>query len=606
MLEVSEISQMLSNQAETVAKMLLPNGRLIHGEWQVGGVTGESGDSCKIRCCGSKQGVWSDFATGQSGDLLDLWAAVEGVDLATAIMKAKTYLGVNDRKHDKILKPPQKTFKRPQRPQGVKRISEESPVMRYLKEERKISQKAIDAYGVAEMASAKGKKGPWIVFPLKRGEELIGLKYLHLERKDEKKQIMAEGGCEPILFGWPTIPPRDNFITIVEGEIDALSLFTYGIPAVSVPFGGGDGAKQQWMDGEWEHLSHYRTIYLCLDDDEPGRQAAKAISERLGMHRCKMVRLPRKDANQCLQDGIEIDEIKLCFLNAEVQNPEELRSAKTYTDEVISRLYPDGKKKPGFDLPWPPNYGMRIEHGTLAIWTGYNGHGKSQMLGEVILSAIGQSQRACIASFEMSPAKTLARMVRQATGSEQPSRDDIRDEMERVDGRLWIFDLVGTGKADRLLDVFEFAFRAYGIRQFVIDSLMKVGIADDDYNGQKKFCDTLADFCKRLSITIHLVAHARKGGSELESPGKMDIKGTGGITDLADYVFSAFRNKPKEIALKEMEDGTYQGKATREDFESMPDAFLDCCKNREDGDLEGKIPLMFDRKSLNYTHFKRR
>ncbi|XBY07296.1 hypothetical protein ABR759_20570 [Escherichia coli] len=59
-----------------------------------------------------------------------------------------------------------------------------------------------------------------------------------------------------------------------------------------------------------------------------------------------------------------------------------------------------------------------------------------------------------------------------------------------------MFGLTGTAKADRLIEIFDYARRRYGIQLFIIDSLMKCGIGDDDYNGQKAFVDSICDFKK--------------------------------------------------------------------------------------------------------------
>lgn len=60
--------------------------------------------------------------------------------------------------------------------------------------------------------------------------------------------------------------------------------------------------------------------------------------------------------------------------------------------------------------------------------------------------------------------------------------------------RLWVFKLTGTAKADRLLEIFAYARRRYGIDLFVIDNLAKCGLDEEDYGGQKEFIDTLCDF----------------------------------------------------------------------------------------------------------------
>jgi twinkle protein len=71
MADIREISSMLNDRAEQVASMLLPNGRLVKREWCVGSVHGEPGMSLKVCVSGDKVGVWSDFAAGVSGDLID-------------------------------------------------------------------------------------------------------------------------------------------------------------------------------------------------------------------------------------------------------------------------------------------------------------------------------------------------------------------------------------------------------------------------------------------------------------------------------------------------------------------------------------------------------
>ena len=94
-MDVSELSGMLTDRAEHVAAYLLPQGKLQGGrEWAVGSTGGEQGDSLKVCVSGAKVGVWSDFATGEKGDLLDLWIAVRGLSMVDALKEVKEYLGV--------------------------------------------------------------------------------------------------------------------------------------------------------------------------------------------------------------------------------------------------------------------------------------------------------------------------------------------------------------------------------------------------------------------------------------------------------------------------------------------------------------------------------
>ena len=95
--DAGAVSRMLAERAELLARELLPHGRRVGREWEVGSVDGEQGRSCRVAIAGSKAGVWSDFSTGESGDALDLVAAVlfRG-DRKDAFRWALSWLGLSD------------------------------------------------------------------------------------------------------------------------------------------------------------------------------------------------------------------------------------------------------------------------------------------------------------------------------------------------------------------------------------------------------------------------------------------------------------------------------------------------------------------------------
>jgi hypothetical protein len=73
-----ELRNRLLDQLEAVLIYLFPNGKRQGTRFVVGNVQGDAGDSLVIELEGPKRGVWIDFATGESGDVLALWAAVRG------------------------------------------------------------------------------------------------------------------------------------------------------------------------------------------------------------------------------------------------------------------------------------------------------------------------------------------------------------------------------------------------------------------------------------------------------------------------------------------------------------------------------------------------
>ena len=198
--------------------------------------------------------------------------------------------------------------------------------------------------------------------------------------------------------------------------------------------------------------------------------------------------------------------------------------------------------------------------------------------------------------MEFPPKKLLSRLYRQVTGTNKPDRAQDGPKLDEfTSGQLWVFNVQGTAKAERILDVFEYAYRRYGVSNFLIDSLAKCGFADDDYNGQKQFVDRLSDFARNNNVQVHLVCHSRKRNDEGDIPDKFDVKGSGGITDMVDNVYIVWRNKPKEQKIQNSHDDFTRKQINRDE----PDAILNCCKQRE-GEWEGMVRLWFDRRSLQY------
>ncbi len=466
----------------------------------------------------------------------------------------------------------------------------------YLTQERKLTEATLAAFKITGTAHE-------IVFPYYRDGVLINLKYLSLERFNGKKKIRVETNCEPCLFGWQSLRTNTREVTICEGEIDAMSLYQYDIPALSMPFGGGTGAKQQWPEYEFERLAGFDKIYLCMDDDQEEQAATAELIERLGPHRCFVVKLPHKDANACLQIGISGEEIAKCFAKAHSLDPRELKSAQLFVRQVIEEFYPKDDIVPGIHPPWEKARGkILFRPDELSIWSGINGHGKSQLLGQIILETMRQEHKVCIASLELKPRRLLARLTRQAAGLHNPTVGYIEAIHQWYGEHLWLFDLVGSTKSQRLLEVFLYARQRYGITVFVIDSFMKLDIAEDDYKGQKAFLEKLCDFKNEFNCHIHLMVHPRKGVDEAKWRGKLDTKGTGAITDLADNCFVVWRNKAKEAAIHQAGSQHYPIPA---DIADKPDVLWICDKQRN-GEEEGKFGLWFHQAPCNIlaTHIK--
>ncbi len=75
-----------------LCKRWLPNGRLAGGEWTIGSLRGEPGQSLRVNV---KTGRWCDFATGErGGDVVALAAAIAGLTQLEAARRLAAMLGM--------------------------------------------------------------------------------------------------------------------------------------------------------------------------------------------------------------------------------------------------------------------------------------------------------------------------------------------------------------------------------------------------------------------------------------------------------------------------------------------------------------------------------
>ena len=80
----ADLARRLARDAESVCRHYLPNGRREGRYWLVGDTAGNPGRSLFVRLSGPESGKgaagkWTDAATGEHGDLLDLIRARRGL-----------------------------------------------------------------------------------------------------------------------------------------------------------------------------------------------------------------------------------------------------------------------------------------------------------------------------------------------------------------------------------------------------------------------------------------------------------------------------------------------------------------------------------------------
>lgn len=294
-----------------------------------------------------------------------------------------------------------------------------------------------------------------------------------------------------------------------------------------------------------------------------------------------------------MSNVITPDEIDFALYMDSTEAEHKVRSAAAFKGDM--RDYFHGEKRNlGATLPWGKTHNkIRFRPAEVTLWGGMSGHGKSLMLGQACSGFVEQQQKVCVASFEMRPVVTLARMCRQVAGAAKPAPEVIEQFAVATNNRLYLYDQQGSVRPEMVLAVARYCSEKLNVDHFVIDSFMKCGVPEDGpnaFNLQREFMDKICCVAKDTGMHIHMVAHSRKLRSEMERPGKMDFKGSSTLTDQADNVLTVWRNKEKEEKARNNEPVEAES----------PDTFLACDKQRN-GEWEGTIGLWYLPASLQFV-----
>ena len=78
-IDVDTVRRDIQDRLEAMLAYLFPNGVTRNGTFQVGDLHGSKGNSLSVELSGEKRGLWTDFATGEGGDAIALWAGAHGL-----------------------------------------------------------------------------------------------------------------------------------------------------------------------------------------------------------------------------------------------------------------------------------------------------------------------------------------------------------------------------------------------------------------------------------------------------------------------------------------------------------------------------------------------
>ena len=267
----------------------------------------------------------------------------------------------------------------------------------------------------------------------------------------------------------------------------------------------------------------------------------------------------------------------------------------------------------GWELPF--KFPMRIRPSEMTLFTGDNGSGKSSLLGQVAIVCAKQfkgKEMVVIASMEVPPEITLWIMARQILGvgylEKTPANEKrIASALAWLNERILLYNFLGITDWRDLLHTFEYARDHHAGTIFIVDSVMRIGIPDDDYALQGMVAMRFADFAVKKGAHVFLVVHENKGDGNQ----KNRVRGSKQWTDNAHNVCAIKRNEQKAERVEEWKAEQRAGRITQAQLDeklaevrSTWDSKFILNKQRWPGSQQNASRwLYFDRSSLQFHEY---
>ena len=416
-----------------------------------------------------------------------------------------------------------------------------SPVQTKVEEwfaNRGISKNTLDRMNITEgpeYMPQTGKIENTIHFNYYIGNELINVKY-----RDGRKNFKLYKGAEKVFYNINNIIGYEYCI-IVEGEMDALSLYEAGIVnVVSVPNGATLNSNNlDYLDNCIDYFTNKEKIIIAVDSDEPGQALQSELVRRLGAEVCYLASFEDcKDANEYL---LKYGKERLAERISQ-SRPVPLENVTTFKDieAEITDFVKNGFKK-GFQIGIK-NFDdiFSTYTGQFITVTGIPSSGKSDFVDQMVVGYNGNyGWKTAFASPENAPTYLHAHKLMRKVWQDMPRKDEIGSDKwnqiaDHVNDNFFFIDMDRYTLESVLRKGAELVKRK-GIKCLVIDPFNKIRDVDSKTEDVNKYTmeylTKIETFAKKYDVLVIVVAHPTKmykdGNGKIEEPTMYNIKGGG-------------------------------------------------------------------------------
>lgn len=225
----------------------------------------------------------------------------------------------------------------------------------------------------------------------------------------------------------------------------------------------------------------------------------------------------------------------------------------------------------------------------LSILTGETGSGKTTWAANLGYRLSKAGHPVFIASFEMKPKAIIRKMIQMESGYSfyDLKKQELELNLKAISSLpLHFIDVYGEIGISELRNSIYYAKRRHGIKLVILDHLhffLKCS-ADHERQAIDSALRDIKSWAMDLNLHIILIVHPTKIETENRPIRLNDLKGSSGLKQIPDNVFSIWRPRdPDDLKNPQGE------------------VILYILKVRDDSGDEGKVILTFDKRSQSYS-----
>lgn len=421
--------------------------------------------------------------------------------------------------------------------------------------DRKISQQIVEKFGVTlEYDGDVIIKHHYPYFD-KDTNQPVASKVRHCKTK----QFPSTGSFDNTgLFGQQTCREGGKYITVTEGEIDAMAvsqMFDGKWPVVSLTHGAASAVKNVKENLEW--LESFENITICFDNDAAGKKAVQDILPLFSHGKVRIVDLPLKDAGEMLEKGRMKDFIS-AWWDAKPYRPVDVVS---FGDESCWEAFV--RRGTEEITPFPEAYGTLnammnggIAAGEVTVIGALTSIGKTTMIYNLLYGMVMESNKKIGAVFlESDKGETVEKIVSLHCGEnislipanerDNSAYREFYDDFKSNE-KVYMLDHLGSSDVDELFSKMRWMVKGMDCDVIILDPL-QAAVSSNENKTIDTFMDRCLKLAKETGVSIIIVSHMNKPqAKDAHDVHEYDLKGSGSINQIAFNTILLSRDKMSE------------------------------------------------------------